>query len=113
MARKIMPMVRPFLWLCTEKWNSMRSLERILPSTHFLLLSGLRDDLVPPEQMKQLWKAVTQNGTKRRVWHDFPQGTHSMCLRLLALIDLTWRHSDDTCVQPDYWNKIKEFIESI
>lgn len=81
-----MPIVRPFLWLCTEQWNSIRSLELILPSTHILLLSGLRDELVPPEQMKQLWKFITQNGVKRRVWHEFPQGTHSMCLVLVSFV---------------------------
>lgn len=70
-------MVRPFLWLCTENWNSLQAIKLVLPSTHILLLSGLRDELVPPGQMKQLWEIITEKGIDRRVWHDFVNGTHS------------------------------------
>lgn len=71
--------MRPFLWLCTEQWDNLRSIKRVLPSTHILLLSGLRDELVPPDHMRQLWNSITIKGIERRTWQEFPNGTHSEC----------------------------------
>lgn len=89
MARKVLPAARPFLFLCTENWNSLKSIAKIRPSTHVLLLSGLRDDLVPPQHMKELYKAVELQGAEKqtRQWVDFEYGTHSMS-RLLYIVKI-------------------------
>ena len=78
-ARKLMPWLAPFLFLCTENWRSEESLKKIPANIHMLLLSGLRDELVPPEQMQILWKVVTREGMgqSKRMWEEFPRGTHS------------------------------------
>jgi len=97
-ARKLMPWLAPFLFLCTENWRSEESFKKIPANIHMLLLSGLQDELVPPEQMQILWKAATREGMgqSKRVWEEFPRGTHN-----------------DTCIQPGYWGKVKEFVNSI
>ncbi|KAF8310987.1 alpha/beta-hydrolase [Clavulina sp. PMI_390] len=96
MAAKVLPLTKPFLWLCTEPWNSLKALESIDPSTSILMMSGLRDELVPPSQMRQLWEAVTAKSKKGRVWCEFPQGTHN-----------------DTCIQPQYWVKVADFVDNL
>ncbi|KAF8328136.1 alpha/beta-hydrolase [Cantharellus anzutake] len=97
-ARKVMPWVTPFLFLCTEKWRSEESLKKIPAIIHMLFMSGLKDELVPPEQMKALWEIARRDvkGLSKRQWEEFPGGTHN-----------------DTYVQPEYWSKVKEFIESV
>lgn len=115
-AQKLIPPIRPFLWLCTEQWNNLRFIEQVPHSTHILLLSGLRDELVPPHHMQQLWGAITRKSVERRVWQEFPNGTHSTCLpgsRMQVLKLQAPNFIDDTCVQPGYWHKVKEFVESL
>jgi abhydrolase domain-containing protein 13 len=72
-----MPISRPFMFLCTEGWNSEESIEYIPNTTHILLLSGLQDELVPPSHMERLWEIITRNGEDHRRWAEFEHGTHS------------------------------------
>ena len=77
-----MPLLRPVMFLCTENWQSEKALKLIPESTHILLLSGLRDEIVPPAHMQVLKEIAGADGKKvqgrgRREWAEFAEGNHS------------------------------------
>jgi fermentation-respiration switch protein FrsA (DUF1100 family) len=83
----IMPQIPKFLLpiLLTEHWDARKTLPNIPASTPVLMLSGKRDGLVPPSQMKAL-KALRGEG--RCTWREF-DGEHN-----------------DTCLSPEYWTEV-------
>ncbi|KAL4063412.1 Alpha/Beta hydrolase protein [Scleroderma yunnanense] len=118
-----LPLLSPLSFLCHQKWNSASKLPLIPRSTPILMLSGVRDEVVPREHMKELWEIATRRqGTKvnngdgdgntrengkDNEWNpevgggksrfvEFPQGCHN-----------------DTCVQQGYWTTILNFLSSV
>jgi len=67
--------LRPIMnsFFLTSVWNSEKTITRI--RAPILFLSGLQDELVPPEQMRKL-RSCARNS---RVvgWEEFPTGTHN------------------------------------
>jgi abhydrolase domain-containing protein 13 len=58
-----LPLLSPFSFLCHQKWESSEKLPLIPATTPILMLSGLKDELVPKEHMKGLWE-ITKNRRK-------------------------------------------------
>lgn len=104
-----------------------------------LMLSGVRDEVVPREHMKDLWEIVQKRtlagqGSETKVEEEskpvhevhgrggysklveFEWGTHSECQGVaygnMTAAMLTFP-SDDTCVQPGYWKAVLHFIQSL
>lgn len=69
----VMPAARFLSPLCHEKWDSESYLPK-MKSTPVLFLSGLRDEIVPPTHMKQLYDLCT---AKTKVWRELPHGDHN------------------------------------
>jgi len=95
---KLIPFVMPFLsnftWLCHQKWPSEKRLPLIPSSTPILMISGRRDQVVPPQHMDELWQISKKSGREDGVWADFPFGDHN-----------------DTCLSKAYWNYVTAFVE--
>ena len=97
----LLPLLTPFTFLCTEHWNSAQSIRSIGKHTHTLFLSGTMDEIVPVSHMRTLYYTVVE-GRKEGAgdvlcrWKSFPNGTHN-----------------DTCVSPDYWDSIADFLQDI
>ncbi|TIA86788.1 hypothetical protein E3P99_03550 [Wallemia hederae] len=97
----LLPLLTPFTFLCTEHWNSAQSIRSIGKHTHTLFLSGTMDEIVPVSHMRILYNTVVK-GRKEGAgdvlcrWKSFPNGTHN-----------------DTCVSPDYWDSIADFLQDI
>ncbi|KAF9910369.1 hypothetical protein BX616_010877 [Lobosporangium transversale] len=95
--RKVIPHVLPMIarvaFLCHQKWDSEKMIRGItrLP---VLFLSGLKDELVPPSHMKELYRVLDTTGEV--VWTEFPNGTHN-----------------DTCLKDGYFEAIKKFLNGI
>ncbi|KAF9314531.1 hypothetical protein BG003_004079 [Podila horticola] len=89
----VLPMISKVSFLCHQIWNSEQMIQEIrrLP---VLFLSGLRDELVPPDHMKELYRLLDSTGEV--VWKEFAAGTHN-----------------DTCLKPGYFESIKSFLEGI
>lgn len=92
--RKMIPSAFPpakyIAWLCHQYWPS----EDILPQitkVPILFISGLKDEIVPPQHMKDLF-AVCQ--AKRKIWRTIPNGSHN-----------------DTVAEQDYFKYIYDFME--
>ncbi|MCJ1364275.1 hypothetical protein MMC16_003384 [Acarospora aff. strigata] len=83
------PPARYLVRLCHQYWPS----EDVLPKIRdipILFISGLKDEIVPPSQMRQLY-SVCQARTK--IWKAISNGTHN-----------------DTVAEPDYFRYIADFI---
>ena len=82
--------------LLTEHWDAAKTIPHIPPSTPVLLLSGKRDQLVPPSQMVKL-RELRGQGKMR--WREF-DGEHN-----------------DTFLAKGYWDEValwlKEEIEGL
>jgi len=85
-----LPFLSPFAFLCHQKWHSISKVPKIPPETPILMLSGLKDEIVPKEQMRMLFEAFAKRGetttsggkeyktgTERVKYLEFPQGGHS------------------------------------
>ena len=87
----VAPILKPFACLCTERWNSAALIPQLRQKC--LFLSGLKDELIPPEQMTKLHQSARSALIKRIV--HFPKGMHN-----------------DTCIQPGYFEAIEEFLNA-
>lgn len=86
----VLPAAKILIPLCHQIWDS----ESVLPfikGIPILFLSGLKDEIVPPSHMKELYR-ICQSPNK--IWKSFPDGTHN-----------------DTVVNAGYFQAIAEFME--
>jgi fermentation-respiration switch protein FrsA (DUF1100 family) len=76
----VLPLIRPFSFLCREIWPSQESIKRISAKTPILFLTGRRDELVPPSHMDTLMENCTSQHKVRMVLQD---GDHnSTCVQV-------------------------------
>jgi pimeloyl-ACP methyl ester carboxylesterase len=93
MVDTLMPYVAPFKSLILRiGWDS----DRIVPhlTVPILYLAGADDQLVPPQHMQKLYK--DSKSTRLLHMHIIPGGTHNE----------SWLQGG-----PEYWQKIKEFMQ--
>ncbi|KAI6157335.1 Alpha/Beta hydrolase protein [Pisolithus tinctorius] len=119
------PIPSPFTILCHQKWDSASKLPLIPRETPILMLSGERDEVVPPQHMTELWEIASRRqgttvdsrdgnggapvgsgepngepnsevGNARSRFVKFPDGYHN-----------------NTFMQMDYWHAVKEFVASL
>ena len=89
--RKLIPTVMPpakFIanW-CHQKWGSDESIVQITDKKiPFLFLSGLRDEIVPPDMMKTLFDACPS----QKAWKEFPNGDHNSTVAEAGYFDAIW-----------------------
>ncbi|KAJ8611915.1 hypothetical protein MRB53_037711 [Persea americana] len=89
MIPAVMPAARYLTPLCHEHWRSEKAIPTIT-SVPILFLSGLKDEIVPPSHMKQLFRL---SRSKNIVFKEFPNGDHN-----------------STIVEPGYFNYIEDFL---
>lgn len=93
--RKTVPHIFPFLKYCTKFVHQIWDLEAIVPQISgnipVLLLSACKDEIVPPSHMDTIYSLLK---SQDKSIHKFSNSTHN-----------------DTVIQPDYWNKVQEFIQ--
>lgn len=94
-----------------------------------LMLSGLKDEIVPKDEMRTLLEAFAKrgekittggkeykNGLERTKYIEFPNGGHSKSPAKISpqsvLEDVAHHHPslDDTCVQEGYWTAVADFV---
>ncbi|KAI4094817.1 MAG: hypothetical protein L6R37_007161 [Teloschistes peruensis] len=78
--RKLIPSAFPpakyIAFMCHQYWNSEEALPEIT-KIPILFMSGLKDEIVPPSHMKELYAGCR---TRKKIWRDFPNGTHNETL---------------------------------
>lgn len=95
MVDQILPWVAPFKGLILRmKWDSLE-IAPTLTTTPVLYLAGANDQLVPHQQMLQLFQASQRSRTSLTRIHVVPDGTHNE----------TWMQGG----QP-YWDACKAFL---
>jgi fermentation-respiration switch protein FrsA (DUF1100 family) len=84
------PPLRYFTFLCHQIWDSYSAVS-LIKDTPVLLLSGSKDELVPPSHMKELHEKFLNEKTCVE-FVSFENGTHN-----------------DTCLQDRYFESIQDF----
>eukprot|EP00871_Galdieria_phlegrea_P001398 jgi/Galph1/2259/GphlegSOOS_G950.1 len=94
MIDHVLPVLQWFKFLNRNKWNSAT----LVPSltVPILFLSGLRDELVPPRLMRQLYESATSSKYHQLV--TFADGTHND----------TWFRGGSA-----YYDAISSFVEKV
>ncbi|KAI5358479.1 Putative serine aminopeptidase, S33, alpha/Beta hydrolase [Septoria linicola] len=90
MIPKAVPVAKYLTPLCHEYWRSEEMIPQIT-DVPILFLSGLRDEIVPPSHMKELFKLAR---TPRVMWKELPYGDHNA-----------------TVAEPGYFQFVEEFIQ--
>ncbi|KXN81197.1 Protein bem46, partial [Leucoagaricus sp. SymC.cos] len=124
------PIIGPFSFACTQRWNSASKLPKIPSSLPILFCSGRNDGVVPPVHMDNLWKIAQERGkialsrgrsggTGREEDGDDDGRTGEVEEVLMEEWDppggdvfqsYTRGGHVDTCTQPGYWPAIETFI---
>ena len=60
------PALGPLSFLCHQKWDSASKIHLIPHTTPILMLSGVRDEVVPREHMKGLWELVQKREDSKK-----------------------------------------------
>ncbi|RAK99657.1 alpha/beta hydrolase [Aspergillus ibericus CBS 121593] len=91
--RKLIPTVFPparyLARFCHQYWTSEDVLPKIT-QVPILFLSGLRDEIVPPSNMTQLFAVCA---SERKIWRTLPNGGHN-----------------DSVAEPGYFEHIHSFV---
>jgi len=86
----LFPLLSHFKFLSTNVWNSLETVKYFPPELPALFLSGLMDELVPPNMMNYLFRNCSSD---QKLLCKFPEGTHM-----------------DTYLAPNYFENIKKFL---
>jgi len=88
----VMPWLRYFKSLCTNKWNTKEYISKV--TVPVLLLSGLKDELVPSHMMKELYN-LAEDAASRQL-SEFADGHHM-----------------DTFTQPGYYDVVRNWLQKV
>lgn len=94
--RKTVPHVFPFLKYLSvfihQVWDLEKLVGSIPPHIPLLLLSARKDEIVPPDHMDKIF---TLSQSDNKVMYKFDNSLHN-----------------DTVIQPEYWDRVKSFIQN-
>ncbi|KAJ7082384.1 Alpha/Beta hydrolase protein [Mycena belliarum] len=93
------PVIGPFSFLCFQKWNSAAKVPLIPATIPVLMLSGIKDEVVPKKHMEALWALAQSRGggaAQNDRFETFPEGRHA-----------------DTFICDGYWDKISIFLTAV
>ncbi|THH11063.1 hypothetical protein EW145_g904 [Phellinidium pouzarii] len=111
--------VAPFF----RQWNSVRRLAELPRTVSLLLLSGQRDEVIPPAHMRQLWEAATRaspvpfsRSKKRKAGSRLKFEQDRLGAELMRdgrLVEIPGGSHNDTWDDPTYWDAVEAFIEGL
>ncbi|KAK9455059.1 Alpha/Beta hydrolase protein [Dipodascopsis uninucleata] len=84
----VLPIAQYFTFLCHQVWSSETLLPRIT-KIPVLFLSGQKDEIIPPAQMRYLYDICK---SPNKVWREFANATHN-----------------ETFLKDGYWTSIIDF----
>ncbi|KAI0367264.1 alpha/beta-hydrolase [Pilatotrama ljubarskyi] len=113
-----LPVLGPFAFLCHQKWDSASKVPSIPSEIPMLLLSGVRDKVVPREHMQELWKLVQRRvpggrrtGERRDEDTDAKDESikHSSA-GYSRFVEFEWGTHNGTWLQDGYWQAVADFV---
>lgn len=87
----VFPALKYFSGMVHEIWNSEALIKGCDETLPFLFLRGLKDEIVPPSQMRKLYDDCP---SRNKQVFEFPLGTHN-----------------DTIIQDGYWDLVRDFLQ--
>ncbi|KAI0946827.1 hypothetical protein AcW1_010176 [Taiwanofungus camphoratus] len=112
------PILGPVAFLCHQKWDSASKVSLIPRETPILMLSGVRDKVVPQEHMQQMWELVQKRISGHTIdlkgqEDALDSGRLNVGRGYSRYIEFEYGTHNDTCVQQGYWTSVAEFIASL
>ncbi|KAF8072273.1 Alpha/Beta hydrolase protein [Lyophyllum atratum] len=120
------PYIGPLSFLCHQKWKSAHKMRLIPTTTPILMLSGRRDEVIPPELMDRLWEKAQRRGERRRGAGEVFGGWSCVRKRDLeeeeegkgtpgedVFVTIGGGTHNDTPNSPEYWAAIRDFIQGM
>ncbi|KAF5374465.1 hypothetical protein D9615_009083 [Tricholomella constricta] len=120
------PYIGIFSFICHQKWRSADKMHLIPATTPILMLSGRKDEVIPPELMDKLWRVAQRRGRRRRGYRSgVPWGTTAPTDKAKDTRGQETRPGGDVFVTieagthndtPDfleYWAAIQDFVEGV
>ncbi|KAL8871254.1 MAG: hypothetical protein Q9174_002875 [Haloplaca sp. 1 TL-2023] len=87
-----LPPARYIASLCHQYWNSEEMLPNIT-KVPIIFMSGLKDEIVPPSQMRELYSLCR---APKKIWRDFEDGMHN-----------------DTIARPYFFDYLVQFVRDV
>ncbi|KAH7908133.1 Alpha/Beta hydrolase protein [Hygrophoropsis aurantiaca] len=107
-----LPLLAPLAFLCHQKWDSASKIPLIPRTTPILMLSGVRDEVVPRQHMQELWEIVSRRqgakSTEEGISQDSQIGRGKS-----KFIEFERGSHNDTCMQQGYWTAVTKFVASL
>ncbi|KAG8883915.1 hypothetical protein FRB97_005589 [Tulasnella sp. 331] len=133
---ELIPSVMPYLssvsFLCHQHWRSSTSVLKIPRTTPMLMISGLKDEVVPPPHMKRLWEIATSttnapevemedeetDGEEKKI-DDNSTGDEEKLVRRSRRVRKGarwWMEFEEgahnnTCMYREYWAEVARFMQ--
>ncbi|KIJ64023.1 hypothetical protein HYDPIDRAFT_28917 [Hydnomerulius pinastri MD-312] len=109
-----LPLLSPLSFLCHQKWDSASKIPLIPKTTPILMLSGVKDEVVPHEHMLNLWEIVSRRqGAKVEGEGENKEGVSEVGSGKSKLVKFENGSHNDTCVQQGYWSAVGDFVASL
>ncbi|KAG6333738.1 hypothetical protein ID866_5351 [Astraeus odoratus] len=118
-----LPLLSPVSFLCHQKWDSASKVPLIPRDTPILMLSGLKDEVVPQEHMAALWEIATRRqGAKvdnvamniqGQYGNEGDKKNAEVGSGKSRFVEFARGYHNDTCTQPGYWTAISEFVTNV
>ncbi|KAG2362901.1 alpha beta-hydrolase [Suillus spraguei] len=110
---KALPLLGPFSFLCHQKWDSASKIPLIPRSMPILMLSGVRDEVVPREHMQELWQIVSRRQGNKSSGTENKSTISEVGNGKSRFLEFERGHHNDTCVQQGYWTAVADFVTSL
>ncbi|EJC98641.1 alpha/beta-hydrolase [Fomitiporia mediterranea MF3/22] len=118
--RRLIPEIMPIFTFVApffRQWNSARKLKRLPHRVALLMLSGQRDEIVPPKHMRELWEIATEvsspSSKTKSVGESQKADKDDKPHRSGRLVEIPQGGHNDTWDDPAYWDAIESFLESL
>lgn len=89
----IFPPLKYFTMFVHDTWELEKLVPQLSDTLPVLLFSARKDEIVPPSHMDQIYALLK---TPRKTFHVYPDSVHN-----------------DTVVQPEYWDRVRAFIDDL
>jgi len=115
---RAVPMASPFAALIalSQKWDSASKIGKLPRRIDVLMLSGLEDEIVPPDHMAELWRLLSDKPPPAAQGAEGGSGSGSGAdgkYRRCRFVKVDGGGHNNTSGQAGYWEAVVEFLESM
>ncbi|KAF8972359.1 Alpha/Beta hydrolase protein [Flammula alnicola] len=107
------PVICHFSFLCTQKWKSGSKVACLPTALPILMLSGLSDEVIPPQHMQNLWEIACRRNQPKQVKSKGDSPTEYIPPAKDAFKTFSFGSHNTTSEQSGYWETVYEFLDQL